>query len=104
MTIAIIKTGGKQYKVTEGQLLKIEKIEGEAGTTAIFDEVLLVADEAGTKVEVGAPFLTETKVEAKIIEHGRAKKILVMKYKPKTRYRRKNGHRQEFTKVEITKI
>lgn len=104
MTIAVIKTGGKQYKIKDGQALKIEKIEGEAGKKTIFAEVLLVSDDMGEKVEVGTPTIKDKKVEADILEQGRAKKILVIKYKPKTRYRRKVGHRQPFTKVKIVKI
>ncbi|MBU4332362.1 50S ribosomal protein L21 [Patescibacteria group bacterium] len=100
--IAVIKTGGKQYKVKEKDKLKIEKIKGEKGDPVFFDKVLLAADDK--KVEVGAPVLKGKKVEAKIIEQGRDKKVLVVKYKRKTRYKKKYGHRQPFTKVEILKI
>jgi large subunit ribosomal protein L21 len=100
--IAIIKTGGKQYKVAPGVSLKIEKLAGEAETKVKFD-TLLIANEDGTDVNIGHPSLGE-KVEGKIIEQGKAKKVLVTKYKNKTRYLRNVGHRQMFTKVEIVKI
>ena len=99
---AVIKTGGKQYKVKEKDKLKIEKIKGEKGEPVSFGNVLLVAD--GDKVEIGTPALKDKKVEAKIVEQGRDKKVTVIKYKAKTRYRRKRGHRQSFTKVEIVRI
>lgn len=102
MPYAIIKTGGKQYLVEPGQKLKIEKLPGEEGATIDFNEVLLVAD--GAAVKVGAPLLESAKVSAKIEKQGRAKKILVIKYKPKSRYRRKQGHRQPFTEVTIESI
>ena len=100
---AVIKTGGKQYKVREGDTLKVEKLALEDGKS-IDLEVLLVTDEEGETVKVGAPTVSGAKVTAKIIEQGRAKKIDVIKYKPKSRYTRKNGHRQPFTKIEIIKI
>ena len=100
MKIAVIKTGAKQHKVSQGQSLKIEKIEGEAGTVIKFP-TLLVAEEE--KVQLGRPLLGEL-VEGRILEQGRGKKIHVIKFKNKTRYKRNVGHRQPFTKVEITKI
>jgi large subunit ribosomal protein L21 len=100
--IAVIKTGGKQYKVKSGQVLKIEKIEKEAGENVKFD-TLLVADTDGSAIDLGAPSLGE-KVEAKVLEQGRDKKVTVVKYKNKTRYKRTIGHRQSFTKIEITSI
>jgi len=100
--IAVIKTGGKQYKVSEGQTLKIEKLDLEAGAKVKF-ETLMIASEDGAEVTLGKPSLGE-KVEAKVIEQGRGKKILVVKYKNKTRYTRNIGHRQAFTEVEIAKI
>ena len=100
MKIAVIKTGGKQYKVSQEQSLKIEKIEGEAGTVIKFP-TLLVAEEE--KVQLGRPLLGEL-VEGRILEQGRGKKIHVIKFKNKTRYRRNIGHRQPYTKVEIMKI
>ena len=100
MKIAVIKTGGKQYKVTEKQVLKIEKLNLPAGSPVKF-ETLMVAD--GEKLDLGQPTLGQ-RVEGKILEHGRNKKIRIIKYKSKTRYRRNIGHRQPFTKVEIVKI
>jgi large subunit ribosomal protein L21 len=100
--IAVIKTGGKQYKIREGEELRIEKIAGDAGDKIKF-EVLLMADEEGNDVQIGKPFLA-SKIDAEIIEQGRAKKILVIKYKPKVRYAKKKGHRQMFTKVKIGKV
>lgn len=99
---AIIETGGKQYKVAAGTKLKIEKIEGATGDAVVFDKVLLSAD--GDSVNVGAPYLSGGKVEGKILEQGRADKVIVFKYHSKTRYRKKKGHRQPFTEVEIVKI
>ncbi len=100
---AVIKTGGKQYKVKEGQILKIEKITGRVGDKIEF-EVLLLADEDGKNVKVGKPLVEGAKVVAEILEQGRARKINIIKYKPKVRYRRKAGHRQLYTKVKIGKI
>lgn len=99
---AIIKTGGKQYKVSPGQKLRIEKLEAEDGTTVHFDQVLLVAD--GEKIEIGAPILKGAEVDAKVLKQGRDDKKIVFKYHAKTRYRKKKGHRQHFTEVEIIKI
>ena len=101
--IAVIKTGGKQYKVKEGEILKIEKIVGAAGDKVDF-EVLLLSDEEGKDVKVGKPLVSGAKVVAEILEQGRARKINVIKYKPKVRYRRKNGHRQMFTKIKIASV
>jgi large subunit ribosomal protein L21 len=100
---AVIKTGGKQYKVKEGEILKIEKVAGNAGDKLDF-EVLLLADEEGKDVKIGKPLVSGAKVSAEILEQGRAKKVNVIKYKPKVRYRRKNGHRQMFTKVKIANV
>lgn len=99
---AIIKTGGKQYRVSPGQRLKIEKLDAKEGAVIHFDEVLLVAD--GDKVEIGTPLIKGAKVEAKVLKQGRARKQIVFKYHPKSRYRKKKGHRQHFTEIEITKI
>ena len=100
---AVIKTGGKQYKVKEGETLKVEKLDSEPGKTVNL-EVLMVADEGGKTVKVGTPTVSGAKVTAKVIEQGRAKKVEVVKYKPKSRYKRVNRHRQPFTKIEITSI
>lgn len=100
---AVISTGGKQYQVTEGQSLKIEKLDLEEGKSIEFD-ALLVADEEGKDVKVGTPHVSGAKVVAKVLEHGKSDKVLVTKYKPKVRYRRNVGHRQPFTKIQIEKI
>lgn len=99
---AIIQTGGKQYKVEAGQTLTIEKLPTEAGKTLNFDEVLLVAD--GDTIKVGNPTVSGAKVKAEVVAQSRAKKIIVQKYRAKTRYRRKIGHRQHQTEVKITDI
>ena len=99
---AIIESCGKQYKVSEGDVVFFEKLDAEAGKKVSFDKVVLVSDDK--KVEVGSPYVKGVKVEGKVVEHGKAKKIIVYKYKAKKNYRRTQGHRQPFTKVEITKI
>jgi large subunit ribosomal protein L21 len=102
--LAVIKTGGKQYLIKEGDVLIIEKLGKESGQTIIFDEVLLLVDEKSKKIEIGNPFLKTVSVKAEVLEEGRAKKILVVKYKPKIRYHKKRGHRQPYTKIKITEI
>ena len=102
MKLAVIETGGKQYKVAVGDKINIEKLGSEDGAEVIFDKVLLLAD--GDKVEVGAPYLTGAKVGGKVIENYRTKKIIVFKYHSKVRRRKKKGHRQEMVEVEITNI
>lgn len=99
---AIIKTGGKQYKVAEGDVIMVEKLDLEEGAAVTFDEVLTVVD--GEKVVVGKPVVEGAKVTGKVEAQGKAKKILVFKYKAKSNYRRRQGHRQPFTKVVIEKI
>ena len=98
---AIIATGGKQYRVSEGDKIYIEKIDAEVGSTVSFD-VLLVENEGDVKV--GTPVVEGVKVEGKVVAQTRGEKIIVFKYKAKKNYRRKQGHRQPYTKVEITKI
>jgi len=100
--LAIIKTGGKQYKVEEGDKIKVEKLEGKEGDKITFFEVLFLGDEK--KVEIGAPLLKSAKVEAKILKQGRNKKVWGIKHKAKKRYKVKFGHRQNFTEVEILKL
>ena len=100
--IAIIQTGGKQYQVTEGDHLRIEKLEGEVGATLTFSEVLFVGDEQ--TVQVGAPTVSGVTVEATILKQDKAKKVTGIKHKAKKRYKVKFGHRQPFTEVEIVKI
>ena len=99
---AIIETGGKQYKVAEGDTLFIEKLNAEAGEAVTFDKVLAVVD--GDKATFGTPVVEGAKVDASVVKNGRGKKIIVFKYKPKKNYRRKQGHRQPYTKVTIGKI
>lgn len=102
MQFAVIKTGGKQYLVTPGQKLKIEKIEAAEGANFVFEEVLLAGN--GKSLQIGAPLAAGAKVEAKVLKQNRARKIIIFKYHNKTRYRKKRGHRQHFTEVEINKI
>ena len=108
MEFAVIQTGGKQYKASVGSLLSIEKIIGKdnnqykKGDKISFDKVLLVDD--GSDTTIGTPYITGAKVDAEIVEIGRARKILVVKYKQKSRYLRRNGHRQPFFKVKITSV
>lgn len=101
---AIIETGGKQYRVSEGDILSIEKIKGEfqAGDKIVFENVLMTDD--GKSSKIGTPTLAGAKVEAELVEEGRAKKVTVIRYKAKSRYFRKKGHRQPFMKVRITKL
>lgn len=100
---AVIKTGGKQYKVSEGDIIKVEKLPVEEGQEVVLDEVLLINDENGN-VKVGKPVVEGAKVIAQVLEQGKGKKIYVMKYKRRKNYRRKKGHRQPFTKIKIQKI
>lgn len=100
--LAVIQTGGKQYRVAPGQKLKIEKISGDQTGKIEFDKVLLLAE--GEAVKIGEPFVSGVKVQGKILNQGRNRKVIVFKYHSKTRYRKKKGHRQHFTEVEITKI
>ena len=99
---AIIESCGKQYKVAEGDVVFFEKLDAEEGKKVSFDKVVLVSD--GKKVEVGAPYVKDVKVEGKVIANGKAKKIIVYKYKAKKNYRKTQGHRQPYTKIEITSI
>lgn len=102
MKFAVIATGGKQYKVIEGKAYKFEKIDKKEGSVITFSKVLLYSD--GKEATVGTPTVKNVKVSGKILEQGRSKKISVIKYKRKTRYRRNKGHRQAFSKVKIEKI
>jgi len=99
---AVIKSGGKQYRVAEGDVLRIEKLNAETGATINFEDVLLVAD--GDKVQVGAPRLNGGSVSAEVLEQGRARKIEVVKFKRRKDYERHHGHRQQYTEVRITGI
>ena len=97
---AIIATGGKQYKVSEGDVIKVEKLDAEAGNTVTFDQVIAVSDGS---LKVGDAVASAT-VSATVMEQGRGKKVIVYKYKRKTGYHKKNGHRQAYTQVKIDKI
>ena len=99
---AIVKTGGKQYKVAEGDTIFVEKLEADEGETVVFDQVLTVVNDASVKV--GRPMVDGAKVTGKVMAHGKGKKILVFKYKAKSNYRKRQGHRQPFTTVVIEKI
>lgn len=98
---AVIQTGGKQVRVTEGQEIYIEKLDVEAGETYEFNEVLMIG---GETVSIGSPLLAGAKVVAQVLKHGRGKKIIVFKYKRRKNYKRKQGHRQSYTKLVIEKI
>ena len=99
---AIIESCGKQYKVAQGDVVFFEKLDAEEGKKITFDKVILVSEDG--KVQIGNPYVKGVKVEGKVVSHGKAKKIIVFKMKPKKNYRRKQGHRQPYTKVEITGI
>lgn len=100
--MAIIQTGGKQYPVTEGSVIEVEKLDGEKGDKVAFDAVLLTSD--GKEATLGTPHVKGTKVEGEIEAQGKQKKVLVVKYKSKSRYYKRRGHRQPYTRVSITKI
>ncbi|MBQ7275648.1 MAG: 50S ribosomal protein L21 [Bacilli bacterium] len=95
---AIIETGGKQYRVSENDFLFVEKLEANEGDTVVFDKVLMVND------KIGAPYVEGAKVSASVVKQGRAKKVIVFKYKSKKNYHKKQGHRQPFTKIQVTAI
>ncbi len=99
---AVIKTGGKQYRVTEGQTLKVESLSAEVGESVDIDKVLMVGE--GESVKVGAPYLDSGKVTAKVVEHGRHKKINIIKFKRRKHHQKRTGHRQNYTELEITGI
>lgn len=104
---AIIETGGKQYRVEEGKPLVCEKLLGDPGTAVTFDKVLFVSQDKGGEgraMQVGTPYLDKAKVTAKILEQAKGEKVLIFKYKPKKRYRRKTGHRQQLTKLIVEAI
>ncbi|MGD8981920.1 MAG: 50S ribosomal protein L21 [Desulfobacterales bacterium] len=99
---AIVKTGGKQYKIHEGDIIRIEKIDGNIGNPISFDQVLMFSD--GENTSIGQPILDNVTVKGHIVEQGKGKKIIVFKYKRRKRYRRKQGHRQQFTAIKIDQI
>lgn len=98
---AVIETGGKQYKVQEGDVITVEKLKAEAGDTITFDKVLLMSD--GKEVKVGTPYLAEA-VTGSVVENGKGKKVIIFKYKAKKDYRKKQGHRQPYTMVKIKSL
>ncbi len=100
--LAVIKTGGKQYLVSPGDKIKVEKLDAKEGKEINFSDVLLL--EKNKKLEIGTPFVKEAKVFAKVLRHGKGEKLIIFKYKPKKRYKRKIGHRQLFTEIEVTEI
>ncbi|MDD5431061.1 MAG: 50S ribosomal protein L21 [Candidatus Pacebacteria bacterium] len=102
MAFAIIETGSKQYKVSAGNKIKVEKLNAEEGANLSLDKVLLVAE--GDDVKIGTPYVAGAKVEAKVIKQDRADKVIVFKYHSKTRFRKKKGHRQPFTELEIVSV
>lgn len=102
MAVAVIKTGGKQYLVKEGDKIKIEKIEGQEGKEVFFNNVLLL--QKNGEILIGQPFLENKKVIGKILKQGKGKKITILKFKRKTRYKKKIGHRQPFSEIQIIKI
>lgn len=99
---AVVKSGGKQYRVEEGQVLRVEKIPGDVGQSIDFDEVLMFSD--GETTTIGQPQIENVTVSGRIVEQGKASKIIVFKFKRRKRFRRKNGHRQPFTAIQIDKI
>lgn len=99
---AIIKTGGKQYRVNEGDVISVEKLDVASGEKVVFDEILVVSREG--ELQIGAPVVSGAKVEGTVVQQGKEKKVVVFKYKPKKDYRKKQGHRQPFTKIKIEKI
>jgi len=101
---ALVEFKGKQYKAEKGALLKVDRIDAEEGAAINIDTVLLVSGSSGGSVKVGAPYITGAKVSAKVESHGKDDKIIVFKYKPKKDYRRKQGHRQEYSIIKIEDI
>ena len=101
---AVIKTGGKQYLVKEGQTLKVEKIQANKDGLIEFNEVLMTSEGEGSAYKMGSPFLNDFKIQAELVRDGKEKKVLVTRYHSKTRYRKKKGHRQPFSEVRIKEI
>lgn len=100
--LAVIKTGGKQYKVAPGQKIKIEKLKEQEGNEVIFNEVLLIENDKN--ITIGTPLIEKAKVTGKVLKQDRHEKVIIFKYKPKKRYKVKKGHRQPYTEIEILKI
>jgi large subunit ribosomal protein L21 len=104
MEFAIIEAGGRQYQVSPGDIIEIEKLPQKLGEKVIFDRVLLVAKDQGDSVEIGSPYLKGISVEAEVLAQSKWKKLIIFKKRPKKRYQKKQGHRQPFTKIKILKI
>jgi large subunit ribosomal protein L21 len=102
MSYAVIRTGGKQYRVTPGDIIRVERVGGEPGAAVEFNEVLMTADDGAMRV--GTPLVAGARVTGQVVNHGKAKKILVFKKKRRKNYRRHHGHRQQFTAVRVTQI
>jgi large subunit ribosomal protein L21 len=101
---AIVKTGGKQYKVSPGDTILVEKLEGASGSKVEFNDVLMVADESTNSLQIGKPLLANIKVSGEIVEQTKGDKVIIFKYKRRKGYRKKTGHRQPFTRVKIKEI
>jgi len=99
---AVVKTGGKQYRVTQDEYLKVEKLEGNEGDTIELDQVLMIAD--GDKLKIGSPILDGGKVTATILSHGRGKKVEIMKFRRRKHHQKRTGHRQSYTEIKVTGI
>lgn len=101
---AVIETGGKQYLIETGSIMKIEKLDADQGKDVVFDKVLLIANDDGSSVKMGAPYIEGASLSATVQEQGRSKKIRIVKFKNKIRYTRSRGHRQSFTKVKVKEV
>lgn len=105
MTSAIIRSGGQQFRVSEGDTLRVATLPGDAGQSVVFDEVLAVLGDGGSgAAKIGRPLVAGAKVSAEIVQHGRGEKLIVFKFRRRKRFKRKMGHRQNFTEVKITSI
>jgi large subunit ribosomal protein L21 len=102
LMFAVLNTGGKQYKVSEGDLIKIEKLESDVGDNVTLDRILMVGE--GENVEIGSPYISNCEVRGEVVEQGKGTKIIVFKKRRRKNYRRKNGHRQRFTQLKVTEI
>ncbi len=99
---AVFETGGKQHKVTEGEIIRVEKLKAEPGTEVVFDKIMMVKTDE--KVMIGRPYVDNASVKAEVVEQGKHKKIIIFKYKRKKNYQRKQGHRQRYTAIQIKEI
>ncbi len=101
---AVIETGGKQYLIETGSIMKIEKLDADQGKDVVFDKVLLIANDDGSSVKMGVPYIEGASISATVQEQGRSKKIRIVKFKNKIRYTRSRGHRQSFTKIKVKEV